>query len=62
MPPRIRATPHANAELKLLIQQMRRQYRLYYNRPPGKAAQHHTVDIELSPRARVAHPEARIIA
>jgi hypothetical protein len=62
MPPKIRATPHANAELRLLIQRMRRQYRLYYDRPPGKAGQHRRVDIDLSPKTRSAHPEARIIA
>jgi hypothetical protein len=62
MPPRIHATPHPNAELRAVIQRMRRQYRLYYDRPPGKAGQHHKVEIELSATAKAAHPEARLIA
>lgn len=62
MPPKIRATPHPNAELRLVIQRMRRHYRMYYDRPPGKAGQHRRIDIELSPSARAAHPGARIIA
>jgi VWFA-related protein len=62
MPPKIRATPHPNAELRLMIQRMRRQYRLYYDRPAGKAGQHRRVDIDLTPNTRLAHPEARIIA
>jgi hypothetical protein len=60
--PRIAATPNPNAALRQVIQRMRRQYRLYYDRPAGKPGQRHRVDIELSPRARAAHPDARMIA
>jgi VWFA-related protein len=60
--PRIPATPNPNAALRQAIQRMRRQYRLYYDRPAGKPGQHHRVDIELSPSARSAHPDARMIA
>jgi len=62
MRPRIRATPNANTALRQAIQRMRRQYRLYYDRPAGKPGQHHRVDIELSPTAQSAHPNARTIA
>ena len=60
--PRIPATPNPNAELRNTIREMRRQYRLYYDRPAGKPGQHHRIDIELSPAAQSAHPDARTIA
>jgi VWFA-related protein len=60
--PRIAATPNANRALRQVIQRMRRRYRLYYDRPPGKAGQHRRVGIELSGRVQALYPEARLIA
>lgn len=62
MPPKIRANPSPNAALRDVMERMRRQYRLYYDRPAGKPGQHHRIDIELSPTARALHPDARLIA
>jgi VWFA-related protein len=53
------ATPVA--ALRQMIENLRKRYKLYYDRPPGKAGQRRQIEIELSDSARLGHPDARII-
>jgi VWFA-related protein len=53
------ATPVA--ALRQMIEHLRKRYKLYYDRPPGKAGQRRQIEIELSDAARLRHPGARII-
>jgi hypothetical protein len=51
-----------NATLRKVVDNMRHRYKLYYDRPPGKAGQTRQVNLGLSPTAEAAHPNARVVA
>jgi hypothetical protein len=57
-----RAAPNPSAALRQTIQRMRRRYKLYYNRPPGKPGQRRLIEVALSQTAAAHYPDARIVS
>ena len=54
-------TPNPHFALQQMLDRLRKRYRLYYDMPPGKPGETRRIALDLSPAARVLHPDAEAI-